>query len=98
SSASRGSVALSQTVSIDPAKRNDVALTALSLLDTPYRYGGSRPEQGFDCSGLVAYTLSTAAGVRLPHNSARIAELAIPVKARQLLPGDLVFFNTLNRP
>lgn len=94
----RGSTPIQQKVSIDPTLRSHVTLTALSLLDTPYRYGGRQPEQGFDCSGLVAYTLNTAVDIHLPHNSAQIADLAAPINKRQLLPGDLVFFNTLNRP
>jgi len=85
-------------VSIDSASRNDVALTAMSLLDTPYRYGGGSPATGFDCSGLVAYVMAAAARLRLPHNSAQIASLGRRVDADRLDVGDLVFFNTLNRP
>lgn len=85
-------------VSIDPARRSDVALAALSLMDTPYRYGGRHPQEGFDCSGLVAYVINAASGVRLPHNSAQIAQLGKPVAEKKLDAGDLVFFNTLDRP
>jgi cell wall-associated NlpC family hydrolase len=35
--------------------RNDVALYAMSLLDTRYAWGGRGPAMGFDCSGLVAH-------------------------------------------
>jgi len=93
-----GGAARHTAISVDPAKRSEVAMAALSLLDTPYRYGGRYPEQGFDCSGLVAYVMHSAADVRLPHNSAQIAQLGRPVSSRKLNPGDLVFFNTLNRP
>lgn len=93
-----GSSAMHGVISIDPAKRGEVAMAALSLLDTPYRYGGRHPQQGFDCSGLVAYVMNAAADLRLPHNSAQIAQLGRPVAERKLNPGDFVFFNTLNRP
>ncbi len=96
--ASTGVAAHPSAISVDPAKRGEVAMAALSLLDTPYRYGGGHPQQGFDCSGLVAYVMNAAADLQLPHNSAQIARLARPVSQRTLNPGDLVFFNTLNRP
>lgn len=82
---------------IEPAKRGEVIMTALSLLETDYRYGGARPMRGFDCSGLVKYVFQTAAQTPLPHNTAAIADLSHRIRRSQLQPGDLVFFNTLNR-
>jgi cell wall-associated NlpC family hydrolase len=87
-----------QRIAIHPAQRSDVVLTALSLLESRYRYGGSHPVSGFDCSGLVAYVFSHSARQRLPHNTALIAQLSRKISKRQLKAGDFVFFNTLNRP
>ncbi len=84
-------------VSVDPAQRSNVVLTAMGLIDTPYRYGGSVPDGGFDCSGLVAYVFGNAVHERLPHHTASIAQMSRPVSRRQLKAGDFVFFNTLNR-
>jgi len=78
--------------------RNDIALYALSLLDTPYAWGGRGPATGFDCSGLVSHVFKEAAGVRVQGSSAELGQKARPVPAEQLLPGDLVFFNTLGAP
>ncbi|CAM5792422.1 C40 family peptidase [Castellaniella caeni] len=83
---------------IDPAQRAEVVMTALSLLDTQYRYGSARPAQGFDCSGLVKYVFATAAHTPLPHSTDQIARLSQPIARRDLQPGDLVFFNTLGQP
>ncbi len=83
---------------IDPAQRTEVVMTALSLLDTQYRYGSARPVRGFDCSGLVKYVFATATHTALPHNTDDIARLSRPVSRRALQPGDLVFFDTLNQP
>lgn len=82
----------------DRSKGEEVVLHALGLIDAKYRFGGRNPEAGVDCSGMVSLVYQKAAGVRLPHNAARIAELARPVKRSDLQPGDLVFFNTLGRP
>lgn len=72
---------------------NDVLFRAISLVGTPYRYGGNTPQAGFDCSGLVGYVFLDAAGLRLPRTSKAIAALDAPkVKREKLAPGDLVFF------
>ncbi|HNJ76200.1 MAG TPA: C40 family peptidase [Azospira sp.] len=76
----------------------EVAIYAMSLIDTGYRFGGKNPEAGLDCSGMVAYIFEQAAGLRVSGSAADIAKLGRPVDRRRLLPGDLVFFNTLNRP
>ncbi len=86
------------TIALDPNHRSDVVLTALGLLQTHYRYGGSAPATGFDCSGLVAYVFRNAADQPLPHNTAAIAGMSRPIAKNRLEAGDFVFFNTLNRP
>lgn len=80
------------------AQAEEVVIYALSLLGTDYRYGGDDPEEGMDCSGLVSYVYRNAAGIRLPHNAAEMAQLGRPIEPSALKPGDLVFFNTLDRP
>jgi cell wall-associated NlpC family hydrolase len=70
----------------------------LGLIDVDYQFGGSNPEAGLDCSGLVDYIYRNAVGVRLPHNAAQIAELSRPIPRDTLRVGDLVFFNTMGRP
>ena len=82
---------------IDPAQRTEVVMTALSLLQSDYRYGSARPARGFDCSGLVKYVFGVAADAALPHNTAQIARLSRPIARDQLRPGDFVFFDTLGR-
>lgn len=82
---------------LHPDSRSDVVLTALSQLGTPYRYGGDRPETGFDCSGLVNYVLASAAARPLPRDTAGIAQQSRPVSRKKLKAGDFVFFNTLGK-
>lgn len=76
-------------------KRNDLTLFALSLLDTPYAWGGRGPATGFDCSGLVSHVYQKAAGLPVKGTSAELGQKARPIERSRLQPGDLVFFNTL---
>ena len=79
-------------------KGQDIALFAVGLVETGYRFGGKNPEAGLDCSGMVSYVYAQAAGIRLTGSAADIARHGTPVARERLKPGDLVFFNTLNRP
>ncbi len=75
----------------------DVVVQALALLGTPYRYGGTTPETGFDCSGLVRHVYASALKWDLPRRSEDMGAVGKPVSRTELQPGDLVFFNTLRR-
>ena len=79
-------------------RMNDVALYALSLADTPYRYGGKSGDSGFDCSGFVQHVYQNTLGIRLPRTSTEMSRVGEQLDAGQLLPGDLVFFNTRQQP
>jgi len=76
---------------------NALVGAALGQLGVRYRFGGSSPETGFDCSGLVAYSAEQSLGLKLPRNAAEIAGQGISVARNELRPGDLVFFNTMGR-
>ncbi len=95
-SASAGTIAQASRPVSD--KGNEVVLYAMGLLDTGYRFGGKNPEAGLDCSGMVSYIYGQAAGLRVGGSAADIARQGRPVEPEALRPGDLVFFNTLNRP
>ena len=65
---------------------------AFALLGTPYRWGGTSPDNGFDCSGLVGYVFRTI-GIDLPRVSRAMADEGTPITDRNALTeGDLVFF------
>ena len=67
---------------------------AMSLLGTPSRWGGTSPDGGFDCSGLVSYVFRTALGIELPRVSRDMARLTNgqAIDRTALTAGDLVFF------
>lgn len=76
---------------------SEVVFLALSLVDTPYRYGGNTPEGGFDCSGLIVHVYEGAAGLRLPRTVAQLAGVGLQVPRTEIRSADLVFFHTTGR-
>lgn len=76
----------------------DLAIYALGLIGVDYRYGGSSPEHGLDCSGLVRYVFQEVVGVTLPRTAREMARLGGRVAPGDLKAGDLVFFNTRSSP
>lgn len=78
----------------DDSHAQDAVIYALGLIGNRYQFGGRNPDSGLDCSGMVSWIYEQVAGLRLPHNAARIAGLSRPIQRDELAPGDLVFFNT----
>ncbi len=80
----------------DPATdgigRQDVAMMALGLVGTPYRFGGNTPQGGFDCSGLIGYVFNHAAGLGAPRTVRQLQDWGQPVEPAQVHTGDLAFF------
>ena len=68
-----------------------IAGLALSMVGVPYLYGGARPDQGFDCSGLVYYTYRSN-GLDVPRTSRAQFAAARKISLAQAAAGDLVFF------
>lgn len=77
---------------------HEVVLFALGLMDTGYLFGGRNPDAGFDCSGMVSHVYEYAVSLRLSGSAADIAKQGRAVNGESRRPGDLVFFNTRNRP
>jgi len=77
---------------------DEVIRRALSVLGTPYRWGGSSPKRGFDCSGLVNYAFRDVDDLDLPRTSRALARVDSPRVSRDdLQPGDLLFFRIRGR-
>jgi cell wall-associated NlpC family hydrolase len=71
--------------------RTSLVETAENYIGIPYQWGGTSPDEGFDCSGLVmaVYQLN---GFNLPRCSYTQYETGVPVDRWELEKGDLVFF------
>ena len=66
---------------------------AHALLGTPYKWGGTSAEQGFDCSSFLVYLFKTEANIHIPRTTAAMhRSTAATVKRNELKPGDAVFF------
>jgi cell wall-associated NlpC family hydrolase len=89
-------------VSIAPSNEesqmNNMAIYAMSLSDTRYKWGGTSRANGFDCSGFVQFVFQNSLGLQLPRTSAEMSRVGTPLAPTQLRPGDLVFFNTTRTP
>ncbi|HET7525054.1 MAG TPA: C40 family peptidase [Burkholderiaceae bacterium] len=73
----------------------------MTFLDRPYQTGGQSAETGFDCSGFTRHVFGQALGIELPRSAEEqaAAPMLRPVSPRGALQaGDLVFFNTQQRP
>lgn len=83
----------SPAMSLHPRTR--IIHTLLAQVGKPYRWGGSSPHTGFDCSGLIYYTWHKNFNIRLPRTAKGMYAMpqAQPVKLHQLEPGDIVFFS-----
>lgn len=80
-----------------PSAAQAVAIHAMGLVGTPYRYGGNTPESGFDCSGLIAYVHWHAARVRTPRSVAELSSWGQPVPIHAARTGDLAVFTVKGR-
>jgi cell wall-associated NlpC family hydrolase len=78
-------------------RASELALQAMGMLGIHYKYGGTTPEGGLDCSGLVQHIFKEAWGKELPRTSVEISKVGQHVDKNDLQPGDLVFYNTLKR-
>lgn len=71
---------------------HDIAIHALGLVGTPYRFGGNTPESGFDCSGLIGYVYRHRVGTAPPRTVAQLSGWGRPIDSADLRTGDLVVF------
>ena len=83
---------------LSPDQASDIAIHALGLVGTPYRYGGNTPDSGFDCSGLIGYVYKSRAGVAPPRTVAQLGGFGQAVDSSDLRTGDLVIFGAGRNP
>jgi peptidoglycan DL-endopeptidase CwlO len=91
-----GALGLPTTVTLGedvPAASASSVLAAMrSQLGAPYAWGGVGPTS-WDCSGLTRWAFRSV-GIELPRTTYGQVGMGVPVSRANILPGDLVFFDT----
>ena len=77
---------------LNPARFRAIA-TAKKQIRKKYRWGGSTPRAGFDCSGLTHYAFKSA-NVSIPRPAAAQYKHTKRVSLSKMQAGDLIFFHT----
>jgi cell wall-associated NlpC family hydrolase len=74
--------------------RDSLVAVARAQIGTRYVFGGTSPDGGFDCSGLIRYVMA-ALKVELPRTAAQQARIGDEVTPdpKRLRPGDLLTFS-----
>ena len=94
-----GGASLPRTSPTSAPAAGRVIGTAERYIGVPYKWGGSSPQSGFDCSGYVRYVYGRQ-GVKLPRSSREQAGAGVRVTPRvtSLRQGDLMLFAESRQP
>lgn len=79
-----------------PMIANAAASYARQMVGKHYRYGGSDPGRGFDCSGLVQYSYRRA-GLRVARSTRLQRAASESIRLSEARKGDLLFFDQLGK-
>lgn len=80
----------------NPTLPEKVVAFAKTLIGTPYKFGCTAPDIGFDCSGFITYVFNHFK-IDVPRSSAGFANEGTPISLGNALPGDLILFSGTNR-
>jgi len=90
---SEASSANTVSADVNSDLRSQIVEFAKQYIGTKYCSGGRTPSTGFDCSGFVYYVFKNF-GYTLNPGASNQMDKVTAIKKAELLPGDLVFFNT----
>jgi len=81
-----------ETENTQAGLQQEIVDYACSLIGCRYKYGGTTPGGGFDCSGFTMYVYGQF-GYSLPHSSSSQINYGTPVDKSALQMGDLILFS-----
>ena len=78
---SRQSATSSYTSSREISSReaDDLIMNAMSLIGVGYRWGGTSPSTGMDCSGFMQYIFRKSMNINLPRTSSEMAQIGTQI-------------------
>ena len=83
---------LEAAIEVENDLRSEIVTYALQFVGNRYKYGGTNPNTGVDCSGFTM-NVYAAFGISLPHYSGEQINYGQAVSYEQLQPGDLICFS-----
>ena len=88
---------LEAEVDVEDDLRSEIVTYALQFVGNRYKYGGTNPNIGVDCSGFTSYVMRHAAGVELPHSSGGQSRMGRVVSSSEMRPGDIISYGSGKR-
>ena len=88
---------LEAEVDVEDDLRSEIVTYALQFVGNRYKYGGTNPNTGVDCSGFTSYVMRHAAEVELPHSSGGQSRLGRQVSSSEMRPGDIISYGSGKR-
>jgi hypothetical protein len=76
----------------ETSMRVELVTKASRYIGTNYKFGGTSPKTGFDCSGFTSFIFEQF-GVSLPHQSGSQAVVGQSISVNHVVAGDLVYFS-----
>lgn len=86
---------LERLAKLPPSLGLDIVRTGLTQKGRRYRWGGTAPSSGFDCSGFTQWTFQQH-GISLPRTAQEQYHAGFSIPRQELRAGDLVFYK-INR-
>ena len=79
-------------IEVENDLRSEIVTYALQFVGNRYKYGGTNPNTGVDCSGFTSYVMRHAASVELPHSSGGQSHMGRVVSSSEMRPGDIICY------
>lgn len=88
---------LEAAIEVENDLRSEIVTYALQFVGNRYKYGGTNPNTGVDCSGFTSYVMRHAAEVELPHSSGGQSRMGRQISSSEMRPGDIICYGSGKR-